>query len=79
MKQKTKTILMWVLILSAGAIGFFGEFEIPLGWYIAALAIAIVFIDGTYKDKISDLEFRIDDLNERLNELDGFVDEKING
>jgi len=44
--------------------------EIPLGWYVVGLGFAIMYMDSTYRDKVTDLEFKIESIEERLSEID---------
>jgi hypothetical protein len=44
------------------------QFEYPrqnlglAGWFLGALAMAIAYVDGTQKDRIASLEFRVGEL-----------------
>jgi len=67
----TKSIGKWLLILAAIYIGstlISGvDFETRMGWFLAALALAIAYVDGTQKERISTLEYRVDELVRRIN------------
>lgn len=60
----------WALILGAIYIvttlfsGF--DFETRVGWLLAALGMAIAYVDGTQKDRIANLEYRINELSRRI-------------
>lgn len=65
-----KLVGKWSIILGAiyiGATMFSGfDFETRTGWFIGALAMAIAYLDGTQKDRIASLEFRVDELTRRF-------------
>lgn len=65
-----KLVGKWSLILSAIYVGttFFSDldFETRTGWFLGALALAIAYVDGTQKDRIASLEFRVDELSRRI-------------
>lgn len=62
----------WIGILAAvylGSLFLSGlDFETRIGWFLAGLAMSIAYVDGSLKDRISMLEYRVDELNRRLNE-----------
>jgi hypothetical protein len=65
-----KLVGKWSIILGAIYIGttlFSGlDFETRTGWFLGALAMAIAYVDGTQKDRIASLEFRVDELTRRI-------------
>ena len=64
-----KLIGKWGAILGAIYIGTTMlsdlDFETRVGWFLGALALAVAYVDGTQKDRIADLEFRIAALEHR--------------
>jgi hypothetical protein len=60
----------WSLILGAIYIGttLFNDmnFESRTGWFLSALAMAIAYVDGTQKERIANLEFRVQELARRI-------------
>lgn len=43
------------------------DFETRIGWFLAALAFGIAYVDSSHKDRIAALEYRVDELNRQLN------------
>lgn len=60
----------WTAILGAiyvASLIFNGlDFENRIGWLIFGIAMAVAYLDGRQKDRISDLENRIAELEYRL-------------
>ena len=65
-----KTFIYIGILILLGLIGWLFKPEISMGWYVAVLVIAIVYMDSTYQDKIADLEFQIENIEERLSEIE---------
>ena len=69
-----KLSLKWLAIAVAIYVGanFFNglDFEARTGWFLFGLAMAIAYVDGTQKDRISDLEIRISRLERRQSGFD---------
>ncbi|MDB6148179.1 MAG: hypothetical protein JWO45_1843 [Spartobacteria bacterium] len=65
-----KLAAKWSIILGAiyVATTFFSglDFESRTGLFLAALAMAIAYVDGNQKDRIANLEFRVDELTRRI-------------
>lgn len=63
-------VFKWALILGAIYIGttLFNDmsFESRTGWFLVALAMAIAYVDGTQKERIANLEFRVQELARRI-------------
>jgi hypothetical protein len=70
MKRFLKSAGKWLLILGGVwlvTLYLSGvDFETRTGWYLFALAMGIAYLDGTQKDKIAALEYRIKELERRL-------------
>jgi len=70
MKSFFKSALKWgSFCLCAYLIGVFLSdlpFESRIGWYLAGLAMAIAYVESSHKDRIADLEYRVDELNRRV-------------
>lgn len=70
MKNFLKGTLKWGGLLLAAYVG--GQLldgissETKLFWIVAGLALAVAYVDGSLKDRISDLEYRVNDLSRRL-------------
>jgi hypothetical protein len=66
-----KLVSKWAIILGAIYIGMTLlsglDFEARMGWFLAALAMAIAYVDGTQKERIATLEYRVDELSRRIN------------
>jgi hypothetical protein len=66
-----KLSLKWLTIGAAIYVGtnlFNGlDFEARTGWLLFPLAMAIAYVDSTQKDRISNLEYRIEALEHRQN------------
>ena len=66
-----KLVGKWAIILGAiyaGMTLLSGlDFETRIGWFLTALAMAIAYVDGTQKDRIATLEYRVDELSRRIN------------
>jgi hypothetical protein len=66
-----KLSLKWLAISVAIYIGanlFNGlPFEARTGWVLFPLSMAFAYVDGTQKDRISNLEYRIETLEHRQN------------
>ena len=71
MKRYFKLVGKWTGILALLYIAFVAlpgvDFQTRIGWFIAGLAMAIAYVDGSLKDRISNLEHQIDELNRRWN------------
>lgn len=71
MKRLLKTACKWASILGviyAGSLILSGlAFETRIVWYLVGLGLSIAYMDGTQKDRISDLQFRISELERQLN------------
>lgn len=70
MKRFLKTAGKWALILGAlyiGSLFISGlDFETRIGWFIFGLAMAIGYVDGSQKDRMAALEYRVKELEYRL-------------
>lgn len=42
------------------------DFESRTGWILFGLAMGIAYVDGSHKDRIADLEFRVRSMERRL-------------
>ena len=66
----TKLAAKWALILGviySGSTMFSGlDFETRIGWFLAGLAMAIAYVDGSHKDRIASLEYRVDQMARRI-------------
>lgn len=66
-----KTAAKWGGILALiyiGSLFLTGlDFETRTGWLLFGLVMAISYVDGSLKDRISMLEYRVDELSRRLN------------
>lgn len=66
-----KSAAKWGGILLLGLIGWNYltglDFESRMGWIIFAFAMALAYVDGSLKDRIRNLEYRVDQLNKQLN------------
>lgn len=64
MKKRFKMIAKWTLILggiyvitsAAGDVSF----ETKIGWAVMGLGLGLAYVDGSLRDRIADLEERLD-------------------
>lgn len=66
-----KSALKWGVILAgiyAGSLLVSGmDFESRTGWFFFGIALAVAYVDGSLKDRISSLEYKIEQMDRQLN------------
>jgi hypothetical protein len=65
-----KAALKWAFIIGAAIVGTTllqgVAFETRMIVFLVGLGMAIAYVDGSHKDRISMLEYRIDELEQKL-------------